>query len=164
MVFACRIACVLFLTWILQTASKPLWLLRSCFLLASLLTSLAAAKPAVQLPWRMGPIPSGEGGATIHGPPNHIYIYIFYLYCLLHCLLDCLLDCLLPSAYWLSRKHKTQTFSEAQPLLGPGGAAVFLRLLEDSEDFRRLPAWFIWLGSESTKPIDSTREYIRNHG
>ena len=58
MVFACQIACVLFLTWILQTASKPLWLLRSCFLLASLLPSRPAAKPAVQLPWRMGAIPS----------------------------------------------------------------------------------------------------------
>ena len=74
MVFASRIACLLFLKLIIQTASKPPWLLRSCFQLprrcsgkkecesrpAGQPAGQPAAQPAAQLPWRIRPYPWGD--------------------------------------------------------------------------------------------------------
>ena len=92
MVFASQIACLLFLKLIIQAASKPPWLLRSCFQLprkcsgkknvkASLLTSLLPSLLASLLPSLLASTlgesdPTLGGGAQKPGAP-HIYRYIY---------------------------------------------------------------------------------------
>ena len=107
MVFASRIACLLFLKLIIQAASKPPWLLRSCFQLprkcsgkknvkASLLTSLLPSLLASLLPSLLASSlgesdPTlGGGGAQKPGAP-HIYIYIRHRALKAHraCLIQC---------------------------------------------------------------------------
>ena len=91
MVFASQIACLLFLKLIIQTASKPPWLLRSCFQLprkcsgkknvkASLLTSLLPSLLASLLPSLLAST-LGESDPTLGGggPRSlepHTYIYM----------------------------------------------------------------------------------------
>ena len=90
MVFASQIACLLFLKLIIQAASKPPWLLRSCFQLprkcsgkknvrASLLTSLLPSLLASLLPSLLASS-LGESDPTLGGGGpeawslTHIYV------------------------------------------------------------------------------------------